>query len=226
MGNRATVDPVRDVTTSLERFGRQIPQLALMAVVLAVLMPAAKYSIGLHDPTPAQLLVAICIGVFSSTVCLWILDSVSIVKFRTEWVARSIWGAAIVSILGTGVGVFQGAFTERKYPYEGPWSVQVYSPASKAFVVERQAVMIYSESSGSYWGYSEASLPVPPQPEKAISTEIVSFDPAKPHVTLRLLFADGKQTVLDAALVGEQKGCRFQSPKSETDPSIVLARPR
>src|SRR5258708_1191620 len=92
---------------SLVRLGQQLPRLALMAVVVAVLVPAVNYSVHLTDPTPAQLLVAICIGVFSSVLCLWILDAVNVLRFRSEWVARSIWTAAIVSVLGTGVGVFQ-----------------------------------------------------------------------------------------------------------------------
>lgn len=215
-----------DMTTSVERLGRQIPQLTLMAVVIAVLMPAANYSIRLNDPTPPQLLVAICIGVFSSVVCLWILDSVGLLKFRSEWVARSVWTAAIVSVLGTGVGVFQGAFAERKYPYEGPWSVRVYSPATKAFIAEHQAVMIYSQSNESYWGYSETSLPAAPQPDKAIATEIVAFDAKKPRITLRLLFSDGKQTVLEKDLTSEQKGIHFLSRENGSDLSITLVRPR
>lgn len=214
-----------EVTSNVERLGRQIPQLTLMAVVIAVLMPAANYSIRLSDPTPPQLLVAICIGVFSSVVCLWILDSVGLLKFRSEWVARSVWAAAIASILGTGVGVFQGAFAERKYPYEGSWSVRVYSVTNKTYVAEHQAVMIYSQSNESYWGYSETSLSVPPQPERAISTEIVSFDAKRPRVTLRMIFADGRQTVLEKELISEHKGIRFQSRDSDTL-TITIARPR
>ena len=215
-----------EVTTVVERLGRQLPQMTLLAVVIAVLMPAANYSMSLSDPTPAQLLVAICIGVFSSVVCLWILDAVSLLRFLSEWVARSVWTAAIVSVLGTGVGVFQGAFAERKYPYEGPWLVRVYSPASKSFVAEQQAVLTYSQSNESYWGYSETSLASPPQPTRAISTEVVLFDPKKPQVTLRLQFADGRQTVIEQALVSEQKGLRFQSPAAANELTITLARPR
>ena len=141
-----------EIAKQIEGFGRQIPRLSLMVVVVAVLMPAVNYSLRLSDPTPSQLLVAICIGVFSSVICLWLLDAVSILRFRSEWVSRSVWGAAIVPILGTGVGVFQGAFAERKYPYEGQWLVRVYSPSENAFVAERQAVLIYSQSTESYWG--------------------------------------------------------------------------
>jgi hypothetical protein len=220
LGNAAELED------GVQRLGRQIPQLTLMAVVIAVLMPAANYSIRLNDPTPSQLLVAICIGVFSSVVCLWILDSVGIQRFRSEWVAKSVWAAAIVSVLGTGVGVFQGAFAERKYPYEGAWAIRVYSPTNKTLIAEHQAVMIYSQSSEAYWGYSETSLPPSPQPERAISTEIVSFDEKKLQITLRLLFADGRQMVLEKALIVERKGIRFQSPASATDLSITLARPR
>ena len=55
----------------------KISELTLMGVVVSIMMPAANYSVRLHDPTPPQLLVAICIAVFSSVVCLWILDAVS-----------------------------------------------------------------------------------------------------------------------------------------------------
>jgi hypothetical protein len=205
---------------------QQLPRLTLAAVVFAVLVPAVNYSIHLSDPTPSQLLVAICIGVFSSVVCLWILDAVSVLTFRSKWVARSIWTAAIVSILGTGVGIFQGALAERKYPYEGAWVVRVYSPVNKSFVAERQAVLIYSQSTDSYWGYSETSIATPPDPNKSISVEVVAFDPKKPRVTLRLLFADGKQTILEQGLTSEQKGIRFLSGATGTDIAITLSRPR
>jgi len=220
------MEELPDVTTTVERLGRQIPQLTLMAVVIAVLMPAASYSIRLNDPTPAQLLVAICIGVFSSVVCLWILDAVGLLRFRSEWVARSVWSAAIIAVLGTGVGVFQGAFADRKYPYEGPWVIRVYSPRDKSFVAERQAVLTYSQSAGFYWGYSEASLVTPDNSNKAISAEVVAFDPTKPNVTVRLLFLDGTQTVIEQGLTSEQKGARFQAPSSETELSVTLSRPR
>ena len=131
-----------------------------------------------------------------------------------------------MSILGTGVGVFQGALAERKYPFEGAWSVRVYAPASKAFLAEHQAVLIYSQSNESYWGYSEITPAQSGQSEKAIAVEVVSFEPQKPRVTLRLQFADGKQTVLEKSLISEQKGIRFQSPEGENETGITLACPR
>jgi hypothetical protein len=215
-----------EIAKQIEGLGHQIPRLTLMAVIVAVLMPAANYSFRLSDPTPSQLLVAICIGVFSSVVCLWLLDAVSILRFRSEWVSRSVWGAAIVAILGTGVGVFQGAFAERKYPYEGQWMIRVHSPSEDVFIAERQAVLIYSQPTESYWGYSDTALPVSGSENRAISAEIVEFTPKVPRITVRLLFADGKQTVLEHTLTAEQKGARFRTKDTGAKWSITLARPR
>lgn len=215
-----------EMLKTVEDLGRQIPRLTLMLVVVAVLMPATKYSIDLRDPTPPQLLVAICIGIFSSVICLWLLDAVSILRFRSEWVSRSVWGAAIVAILGTGVGVFQGAFADRKYPYEGPWQVRVHSTVEDDFVVERQAVLTYSQSTESYWGYSDTVLPAQPDPKKAISAEVVQFTPVDPRITLRLVYSDGRQTVLEHALTSEQKGTRFKTADPSSKVTIALARPR
>jgi hypothetical protein len=55
-----------------------IAQTALVLMVATVLFLAFRYSMLLQSPMPAQLLVAICIGIFSSVVSLWILDAVSI----------------------------------------------------------------------------------------------------------------------------------------------------
>jgi hypothetical protein len=93
--------------------------IALLLMLASVLLPSAYYSYHLKDPTASQLLIAICIGLFSSLLFLWIMDAVSILRFRAEWVSKSVYGAAIVSILGTSVGVYQQAFSENKYPYEG-----------------------------------------------------------------------------------------------------------
>ena len=216
----------KELTDGIKGVGEQLPRLALLAVIVAVLMPAANYSYRLSDPTPAKLLVAICIGVFSSVVCLWILDAVAILRFRSEWVARSVWGAAIASILGTGVGVFHGALAERQYPFEGTWMVRVYSPADKAFLAERQAVIMYSQSAKIYWGYSEASYPSPENAKVAVASEIVEFDPKKPHIVLRLLFADGKQIVLDQLLHVDTADVAFRSGASTSDLSITMTRSR
>ena len=174
-----------------------LPTMVLVVMVMAVLLPSASYSFSLNDPTPAELLVAICIGVFSSTVCLWILDAVSVLRFRSEWVSRGVWGAAIVSILGTGVGVFQGALAERKYLYEGAWTVRVLPHDAQSFIADHSVVLI------------------------------VEFLPEKARVLLRLLFRDGSERAIEAALVLGSKGKQFRSGEDDAAPySVTLVRSR
>lgn len=60
------------------------------------------------------------IGCFLGVMVLWILDVTDMLLFRSAWVGRSIWLAAIASILGTSVGVYKDAFTEYARPFEGP----------------------------------------------------------------------------------------------------------
>ncbi len=92
-------------------------------MLLGILVPAAFYSFNLRNPTPAQLLVAICISLFSGVVFLWILDATDIMRFRSEWVASSVYGAAIASCSWHQRRVYRDAFDSRKYPYEGAWDV-------------------------------------------------------------------------------------------------------
>ena len=96
-----------------------LPNVALLFMLMGVLMPSVIYSVNLRTPTPAELLIAICIALFSSVLFLWIMDATSVLKFRSEWISKSVYGAAIASILGTSVAVYTDVLVERKYPYEG-----------------------------------------------------------------------------------------------------------
>ena len=86
-------------------------------------------------------------------VFLWILDATSILRFRAEWISRSVYGAAIVSVLGTSVGVYQDAFNEQKYPFEGRWEVKVRKAEQTTFVANHTVVLAYSRTAKVYWGY-------------------------------------------------------------------------
>ena len=98
-----------------------IPSIALSLMLAAILVPSVNYSMNLYNPSAAELLVAISISLFSSVLFLWILDATSILKFRSEWISKSIYGAAIVSVIGTSVGVYKDYFDQNKYPYSGKW---------------------------------------------------------------------------------------------------------
>src|SRR5438046_1468148 len=105
-------DPLQTSTAKVARSGasvRRIPGLALQIMLVGILFPTAIYAFNLRNPTPAQLLVAICMSLFSAVIFLWILDATSVLRFRSEWVSRSVYGAAIVSVLGTSVAVYQDA---------------------------------------------------------------------------------------------------------------------
>lgn len=206
----------------------KIPNMALTLMVAALLIPAAQYAIRLDDPTPAQLLVAICISLFSSVVCLWVLDAVSILRFRSEWVSRSIYGAAIASVLGTSVGVYQGAFAERKFPYEGAWILRVHSVADDTFVADHTVVLIHSDSTGTYWGYSETSLDDTEENKKAIAAEVVEFAPESGDIAVRLLLFDGNEIAVEQQLSSEKKEKRYVTKTNETTEKykITLTRPR
>src|SRR5436309_1899649 len=86
-----------------------ITTIAFFLMLGGILLPTAKYAFALREPTPAQLLVAVCMAMFSAVLFLWILDATEILPFRAAWVSKSVYGAAIVSVLGTSVAVYRDA---------------------------------------------------------------------------------------------------------------------
>jgi hypothetical protein len=207
-------------------FKVNIAQLALLLMVATILLPAFTFSTHLSNPTPAQLLVAICIGIFSSVICLWILDAVSVIQFRSEWVSKSIWGAAIISILGTGVGVFQGGFSERKYQFEGAWEFRALPKDSTSLVAENTVVLTHSEAANIYWGYSNVIFPADPT-SQAISVEIVDFRPeADGAITARLIFKDAKPLLFKEHLKKDSEGKHFVSDAADIKYYVTLERSR
>ena len=139
-----------------------ISTIALLLMLAGILIPTAKYAFGLREPTPAQLLVAVSMAMFSAVLFLWILDSTSLLRFRSPWVARSVYAAAITSILGTSVGVYRDAFNESKYPYDGLWEITVWQTSKSEPVAQRQLLMAFSKNPPFFRGFSDAGRPTPP----------------------------------------------------------------
>src|SRR5262245_15629818 len=125
----------------------QIPGKAFSLMLAGILMPTALYSFRLAQasPTPADLLVAVCIALFSGVLFLWIMDATNILQFRAAWISKSVYSAAIVSVLGTSVGVYKDYFNVRKYPYEGAWQVTLTSTENSMHPTEFPVVLAYSE---------------------------------------------------------------------------------
>ena len=136
-----------------------ITTIAFFLMLGGILLPTAKYAFSLHEPTPAQLLVAVCMAMFSAVLFLWILDATEILPFRAAWVSKSVYGAAIVSVLGTSVAVYRDAFAESKYPYDGPWEITVWETSKPAPVAHHRLLLSYSRSRDAYWGFSDAQFP-------------------------------------------------------------------
>lgn len=108
-----------------------LPNVALLLMMVAIILPAVNYSLWLKNPTPSELLVAICIALFSSVVFLWILDVTGVLPFKSGWVSKSVYGAAIASVLGTSVAVYSEYFSQRKHPYEGKWELTIQELAEE-----------------------------------------------------------------------------------------------
>jgi len=182
---------------------KRIPGMALQIMLLGILIPTAFYAFKLRDPTPAQLLVAICMSLFSAVVFLWILDAVSILRFRSAWVSRSVYGAAIASVLGTSVAVYQDSFAASKYPFQGAWEITILDAATSAVVADRRLALAYSDSSASYWGYSNVETAPTRAAGQAIWLEVRHFRPTTKQISLRLMFADGSSKLIEQTLATE-----------------------
>jgi hypothetical protein len=134
-------------------FRMPLVSLSLALMLGGIVVPTFLYSTQLREPTPAKLLVAICISLFSGVVFLWILDATAILRFRAEWIGKSVYGAAIVSVLGTSVAVYKNAFSERQYQYEGEWHIIIkpLNMQTESLIADHKIVLIYSQSADTYW---------------------------------------------------------------------------
>jgi hypothetical protein len=192
-----------------------IPTIALGLMGAGILLPSAKYSLDLNKPSPAEILVAICIALFSGLLFLWILDATGILSFRSEWVSRSVYGAAVVSILGTSVGVYKDAFSPIRGPLEGRWDLLI-KPA-EAQTYEKYALLLsFSSNARTYGGYSrfEASADI-------VAVEVTDFDPTSQNLTLTMFAKTGERLSKNLHLTNAGTN-RFAS--SSTGFSMRLSR--
>jgi hypothetical protein len=224
MSSRETPSGRQDPRIKVGGYDLRLSEWAILLMLIAILVPAVNYNFHLHDPTPAQLLI----GIFSSAICLWILDAVSMLRFRAPWVAHSIWVAGIASIIGTSVGVYQGAFAERKYPFEGAWNFTALAKDSDSPIAENSVVLIYSENAGIYWGYSNLTRSDDASARKAIAVEIVDFVPQQEEgsLTARLSFKDAQDVLIKGRLKRDKEGKRFASDPTEPKYDLTLVRLR
>lgn len=196
--------------------------ISLLIILVGVLVPSVIYSVNLRNPTPTELLIAIGITLFASVVYLWILDATNTLRFRAEWISKSVYGAAIVSVLGTSVGVYSDFFSERKYPYEGKWELSLQKSGEQALSGDFDVSMSYSESFDGYWGYSNLSVAKNNSSNEVIWAEIVNFNEKKPDILINVFKGDSK-VVIESNLTSIKNGKRFES-KSDAEFKVRLYR--
>jgi hypothetical protein len=215
-----------DTKTMWDRYTlslKKVPGTAITLIMVGILLPAAFHSFKLasSEATPSDLLVSICISLFSGILFLWILDAVSILPFRSQWVSKSVYGAAIISILGTSVAVYKDFFAVRKYPFEGSWNL-VYQDSNN--IKRANAIMMFSDQSGAYWGYSEFDNSDLKDGESIVWIKIDEFDPKDKEIRVQLFRSSKKVSEEKYKLRVERDGKLIASVDPNID-KLRLSRP-
>ena len=193
---------------------------ALLLMLIAILAPTVTYSINLREPTPAQLLIAICIGMFASVLYLWVLDASSTIQFRSVWVSRAIYGAAIASILGTSVGVYKDAFVQDPFPFQGEWLMTVNGPTGSTLVARRPVSLAYSRATSVYWGYGAAPTSAKADPDVKW-VEVTALYPTKRHLEFRLSDLSGLDQIIAVPITETRAGSSFSSTAGSSGKYVV-----
>jgi hypothetical protein len=192
-----------------------LPNVALLFMLAGILIPSVVYSLNLKDPTPAELLIAICIALFSSVLFLWILDATSVLRFRSEWIGKSIYGAAIASIIGTSVAVYSDAFSERKYPYEGRWEISISSKESGSYIAKHIAAIVYSQTAETYWGYSDFRPKGEIRDEESLWLNIEDFSPKNGKIKFEMINTANIRSLHELKIKPERHGKMFKGVEQE-----------
>jgi hypothetical protein len=203
---------------------KQIPEMALLLMLIGILVPTAMYTIRLSSPTPAQLLVAISIALFASVLFLWIMDATGLLVFRAAWISKAIYGAAITSILGTSVAVYKDFFYDSKYPYEGAWQVELTDTNAPTSPLEFSFVIAYSESGQRYWGYSNL-ISRSADPKAVVWVEATDIAPEENSAELRLHFGDGTQRIYKWPVELQRRGRYLKSSTASSGFTLEMRRP-
>jgi hypothetical protein len=221
------MDPSTKVLREIAGTKQKLTQTALLLMLVGILLPAAAYSFRLNKPTPSELLVAISVGLFSSVLFLWILDATSLLTFRASWMSKAIYGAAIVSVLGTSVGVYKDYFQSSKYPYDGVWHLSLKRSAD-AEPIECLLLVAYSRNAEKYWGYSNLATTLNTENKTKVTYwfELIDYVPEESKARFRVVGSDGSERTIEQSLKSERKQKLLTLPEgSPVYPSVELRRP-
>jgi hypothetical protein len=128
--------------------------------------------------------------------------------------------------VGTSVGVYRDAFSERKYPYEGLWHVYIQSVESQDYMADHELLLHYSTSAETYWGFAKMLTSQTPKTTKYDWVQVTEFQPKDNTLYARLLNNDGSELILSFQVSSERQGRRFTSKDTSTSKySLKLVRP-
>jgi hypothetical protein len=138
-------------------------------------------------------------------------------------VSRSVYGAAIVSILGTSAGIYKESFTGNKYPYEGSWNLATIERDGHP-LVDTSIAMAYSEQAETYWGYSEYTPIRDGELPHAQWLRVDSFDPKESILAVTWIDAKGQKVSATFSLEAKHDSKLFETNASSGQ-TIRLSRP-
>jgi len=178
-----------------------LPGMALTLMLACILLPAMSNSMHFsYHASPSQLLLAICISLFASVIYLWILDATNVLKFRSEWVSKSIYGAAIASVIGTSVGVYKDYFQQDKYPLRGKWQIVLTLPSKHSIIATNEINLSFSENSKTYYGYSNINKDALKDSSTAIAVEIQNLDLNKESILFSAFYSNGSLEIFSDSI--------------------------
>ena len=125
---------------------------------------------------------------------------------RAEWISKSVYGAAIVSFSERVSRYIRTFLRTRKYPYEGRWELTIRSLDDNKNIANHTVAISYSESAGTYWGYSNIHLGNPSEPAQVVWVEVVEFSSDEKKITLRLISKDESTSMITQTLKIERNG--------------------
>lgn len=210
---------------SFGNFRASIPSIALVMMIAGILFPAVYYSSQLRNATPAQLLIAICVSLFASVIYLWILDATGILIFRKEWISKSVYGGAIVSVLGTSVAVYKDYFDEDKYPLRGKWGISIIDK-SKNLLSENELIMGYSKNSSVYYGFSNF-IPHSSDTSFISYVEVKKLSPDDNYIIYQLGHSNGRVEAFKNSFTLSKNLSQIliNADSTSANYSVVISRP-
>lgn len=131
-----------------------------------------------------------------------------------------------MSVLGTSVGVYKDFFAERKHPFEGEWVLTIMEEKKSEPLAQHSLILMYSKSSGFYWGYSDYDRTGNAKTLGSIWSQVEKFTPENGEIEIYLYLSDNTKRAIKRTLkpVRHNKGFVLTEETDSTFFSMDLSR--